>query len=365
MQVSELFALTEWVQEHISKAGIIKRYNSVISPLQQNMQSGQQAQPFSEQKDVLLRALRSVPVDQLTNQQKDVLRQIGILSHVGEAGAAFVEDVLYKNAVDTANAHTQISAAQSEVNRGIKWAQDAIGVLREISAREDDYELEEGEVIIRARFADRAAIENVTDLKKWGKTWWDIARGITMLAKMPPESVRVVGASSGSIIISLATVYGIAKIVALVEREILSFVERVIGIQIKIEELKALRLSNDAIVEGLKQEIETSREEKVTQITGIVIAELQLGKGADGEATTNFKNAVKALLEFQEKGGQLDFVVPANGDETDSGDSESDPAEARQRDLGREQTQELQTIVSALRVIEERIKAIGYDPKSD
>lgn len=363
MQVSELFYLVDWVQTHVAKAGILKRYNALIAPLQSNLQANQQAQPFAEQKEELLRVLRLVPLDSLSSQQKDVLRQIGILQNIGEEGAALIEDVLFRNALDVANAHKQISHAQSELNRGIKWSQEAEVLLKSITPHSVDKEIEDDEVIIRARFADKAAISSVVDLKKWSNTWWEIARGVAMLSKLPPESVRVVGASNGSIILSLATVFGVAKIIALVEREILTFIERVIGIQIKIEELKALKLSNESIIVGLKEEIETSREEKVKQITTLVVKELHIHETADGELLTNFSKAVKGLLEFQEKGGQLDFVVPENEDDANGEPGETGSEADRNGELRLSKSQELQQIVSALRVIEDRIKSVGYEPK--
>mgnify|MGYP006179352477 CR=1 FL=1 len=93
--------------------------------------------------------------------------------------------------------------------------------------------------MMRIYFKDASSINNLSDLKKLGSTWYDIGRGIAMTQDKSPEDFVVVGAQKGSIILELAVAARIATSVSKILLETLKVAEKVIDILKKVEELKA------------------------------------------------------------------------------------------------------------------------------
>jgi hypothetical protein len=80
MNVTELYALTFWIDNEIHNANIVNKYQELHTILSQNSQPNQQKQPFENQKDNLITSLRDVPLNTLTLDQLDFLEKLGIAS---------------------------------------------------------------------------------------------------------------------------------------------------------------------------------------------------------------------------------------------------------------------------------------------
>jgi len=104
MNVSELFELTNWIQNEIVNSQIPQKYQALQQILQQNVQPNQQKQPFENQKNDLIDTIRKVPLNQLTKDQIEFLRNLGIAQAVGKEGVDAIEYILYKNVLDIATA---------------------------------------------------------------------------------------------------------------------------------------------------------------------------------------------------------------------------------------------------------------------
>jgi hypothetical protein len=360
MEVRELYELTLWIQEHIVDARIPKLYDMLHNRLNENSRQGQASQPYETEREELLAGLRGIPEDLLTIEQMEVLDEVGIGARIGEYGAADIEDALFKNVIDIATAASRIGEAKEHLQQGIQWAKGVRGHLEKIVSSEAVDELDHDEVLIRVRFTSDAYIHDVDDLKKWSQAWWDIARGVTMIHDDSVESVRVIGASKGSLILALATSCIIAKTIGLIAKEVLILLRKVVEIRVEIEKLKSLQLSNESaslVVNALTQEIETSKSEKVDEIVSKVCLKLNIDTQNIGDVLANLKKSVSKILDFQEKGGELDFRVPDDADEEPTGEEiEAAPEKAAIRELAKD-----------LRRLEGDIQqlSLGFDEESD
>jgi len=187
------------------------------------------------------------------------------------------------------------------------------------------------QVLVRVTFSNQTAIANVVDLKNWSGVWYDIGRGVAMINDASPEEIQVVGAGKGSVVIELAVGYGIAKTIAAVILEALKVAEKVVDIRKKAEEIKALKLSNSKIVKELTDAAETEKMKGVASITESV-SRLKKKKGADeGDKVSAFDRAVSKLVDFLEKGGEVDCVLPE--EEADGATEEERPQASQVREL--------------------------------
>lgn len=351
MQVDELYRLTKWISEHVSGAGIPKKYQQLTQKLEQNRQRNQDIVPFEEEQTALREALVAVPLHSLTDAQSRVLSSIGIKDYVGEQGAEFVEDVLFRNAIDVANAAQKIQHAKGMIDGGINWSNSTASQLKSIAPDEDIDELEPGEILIRIRFAEAAKISNVEELKAWSRIWWEIVRGITMLHGRPPESVAIVGASKGSILFDLVGCAAFASVLLTVINGSLKATERIQNIRLTQQQIRSFKFKNENVERELSAALEQERVDRIRGIVTEVTASLAEQHAPDGEVLNALENSIKQLVEFIEKGGHVDFVVPNPGDDADESDGDDERAEINEI---RQMAEEVRTLENKIKLLEDR-----------
>lgn len=319
MQVEELYDLTTWIIFNIVEAEIVKKYQELHKVLKQNSQPSQEKQPFEEQQKGLIEAINAVPLSELSIGQIGLLNELGIAENVGSEGVALIEDVLFKNAVDIANAAKRINQCISEINEGIQWAQQERELLAKIVTSDGITPIED-QILLRIHFAGDASIENLSELKDWSKTWWEIGRGISMAHDQSPESISVIGASKGSIIVSLLTAHAIALTVSGIILASLRVVEKYYDIKRKAQEVRALELGNDEAEKALEAAASEAKDSDVETIVKQTISELGLDRQNEGDKVNELTSATKKLVDFITKGGEVDFVMP-NEEEVESSEN--------------------------------------------
>lgn len=320
MNVSELYDLTYWITREIEKTQIPQKYQTLQTILQQHSQPNQQKQPFDSQKEDLLNTLRNVPLGQLTRDQLEFLSHLGIAQAVGEEGINTIEDILYKNVIDVATSAQKLQQMLQKVSQGIAKSNQIKEGLTDC-VTEEEYEAE-NEVLMRVSFTGHALMSNVTDFKSWGSIWYDIGRGIAMAHNVSPEEIKIVGATKGSIIIELAVIASIATTTSGIILAALKVAEKVIDIRTKAEELRGLKMRNDKFAKELEKEAENEKKAGIEEITGAVAQELQL-KDGEGDKAKALDTAVKNLVNFVEKGGIVDFVIPEAKEEEEGNEDEN------------------------------------------
>lgn len=320
MNVSELYHLTLWIEEEVEQKNIIKMYQGLYNILQQNAQQGRQQQPFETQKDALLLSLKEVDLNSLTNDQIKFLNNLEIEQALGSRGIETIEDILYKNVIDIATSASKIAEIIQKLQNGInKSKQIKTGLLDCVD--EEIYE-EKNEVLMRVAFTRNASMTNIAEFKNWGSTWYDIGRGIAMAHDLTPDDVKVVGATKGSIIIELAVIASIATTTSGIILAALKVAEKVYDIRLKAEELRSLKLKNDKVVKDLEKEADNEKKEGIDEIIYVLIDELKLDGKKEGDKITALEKSVKKLVDFVDKGGEVDFIMPdEENDEVQENDS--------------------------------------------
>ncbi len=317
MNVSELFELTQWIQEEIVDTQIPQKYQALQQILQQNTQQNRPQKPFEIQKNALLETLKKVPLARLTKDQIKFLENLGIAQAVGDEGITAIEDILYKNVIDIATSAQEIQKMLQQVNEGIKKSNLIFTGLHGC-VFEEDYEAD-NEILMRVIFTGHSTMSNITDFKKWGKIWYDIGRGIAMVHNKSPEDVKIVGATKGSIIIELAVIAEIAATTSGIILAALKVAEKVLDIKKKAEEIRGLKLKNDKVSKDLEKEAENEKKDAIKEISANVIAELKLDQNTQGDKITALEKSVKDLVDFIENGGEVDFVIPEEELDEESG----------------------------------------------
>ena len=306
MYVSEILDAIRWVEANVVATRAPDLYNALAGVLEANAQPNAQ-QPFESQKTELVNAIKSISTVGLTEDQVAFLRELNIAQHVGQEGVDRLEEILVRNPVDVATAAAKVRAITKEIQRGVKRLNAIKEALVEVPIPAPR-EVQPGEVLLRVKFKDDAAINNVVDLKEWSRIWHDIARGIAMLHDAAPEDIRVVGAATGSIIVDLVAAYVIAKTATAILLESLKVADRVLDIRLKAQQVRALKLDNDKAALEIEQAAEKEREKRIATIVATVSAS---AAQIDGEKTNALTKSVENLVTFIEKGGQVDCTMPS------------------------------------------------------
>lgn len=315
MNVSELYDLTHWITREIVQTQIPQKYQALQTILQQHAQPNQQRQPFEAQKEDLFKALKNVPLSQLTRDQIEFLSHLGIAEAVGSEGIETIEDILYRNVIDVATSVTKLQQMLQKLNEGIQKSNQIQTGLTDC-VFEEEYEAE-NEVLMRVSFTGHALMENVSDFKSWGNIWYDIGRGIAMVHNASPEEVKIVGATKGSIVIELAVIAKIAATASGIILAALKVAEKVLDIKKKAEELKGLKLKNDKVIKDLEKEAENEKKAGIEEITVNITGELKIKKDGEGDKVKALDTAVKNLVNFVEEGGIVDFIEPDDPEDID------------------------------------------------
>ena len=327
MNVSELYNLTYWADKNIREREIINKYQELQNILQQHTKPNSGKPSFDEQKDRLLENLRSIPLKQLSKDQIKFLEQMDMLDALGDNVAEAVEDILFRNVIDVATSANKLAEIVKKLDTGLnKLKQIQEGLVDCVSY--ETYEAED-EILIRVTFSQEAAISNVTEFKNWGNVWYEIGRGVAMAHGAPPEDVRIVGATKGSVIFELAVAIAIAKTTSNIILSALKVAEKVLDIKMKAEELSQMKLKNTGLASSLDEEAENEKTHGVKDITESITKELGLKGNSEGDKLSALEKSVTRLVDFIEKGGEVDFVIPDQDPDKDEKYSDVDMAELR------------------------------------
>ena len=302
MQVEELVEFLNWLDREVRQTRLVDQYQQLFNVLSQNSQPNVTKQPFENQRNTLNTAVLNVKTNELNDAQLRFAKDIGLLNYVGTGARDAIEDVLYRNAIDIATASQKINQFRTSLDAILQNMQQVSnGLSKYVKASPEEY----GEALVHIRFQRNSGINNVVDLRKWGNAWYDIARGISMWNQLPPEDVRIIGASKGSIVYDIAVSYLVVNTLTGIILRVLKVAERVLDIRRKGEELRTMKLSNDEAAQALDHEAE--KIEKEGHAT--VLAEMMAGKTVDGEQDAALSNAITKLFDFVSGGGEIDVHI--------------------------------------------------------
>lgn len=320
MNVRELEYLSDWYVEHYDRLRPL--YDAVLSPIQHNA-SQPNKQPLESQLEALINYLRGMAFDDLSLQQIAKLTDLGVYQFVGVEGVRFIEATVRTSDYDPSTAANRISEALSVLKSAYSGFNQYRSALEALGFDDHDDPESDNGVIIRVGFQKGASIDNVTDWKESSRDWYDIIRGLSMVSNESPEDTKIVGASTGSIILILVGTASVTTLLAIIAKNIASVAKEVVGISNVIEELRQNKWLTAAMERDFKKKIDQSRSKALSDIMKEI---REIHKSIDGEKSTALEASIKKLLAFNEAGGSVDFVAPEDDD--DQVDAGNEPMSA-------------------------------------
>jgi hypothetical protein len=324
MEITEIYQLAIWVQKELVKSQITNNFNALINILNANAkrQNNQQAQPFEQQKNNLIDSLTSININTLTLSQIESLETAEIYQNIGQLGKNKVQEIL-SNTLDIAHVTQQISVMNTQLQQGIGQFNNLKKALQPF-VNEDVSLLSKDEVLTRVIFEHEASVNNINELKLWSSKWFDIGRGFSIANGQTPEDVKVIGGGRGSLIIELAllatTALPIAKAINLTLDSMVKYQD----FKLKAHEVRKLKDDNPNLIDDLEDDAKRW-EDRASNLKKEIVEEIYDKIQNDfsdfrPENKAELNNAIKNLVDFISKGGDIDCVI--NDDINDEGDQE-------------------------------------------
>jgi hypothetical protein len=333
MEVSELTELANWFENQVPPAR--DAYANLLTLLQHNA-SQPDKRPLETALDTLISALEEMNFDELSLQQFRVLERMDVREYLGRDGIAFVDATIRTANYDPATSVSKVQATITNIDNArnaLIAFRGAMDQLKIGSGEQDDVQ---DRIIIRIGFEKDANIDTVTDWRDSSRDWYDIIRGVALAAKESPEDTKVIGAATGSVILILAGTVAVTTMLAAISKNITSVARDIIMVGVERENLRQKKLLTTA----MEAELNKIEQKKRTDAVKAVMAELKkhLHKSVMGDAKVALEASVKKLLDFNEKGGVVDFVAPPEP-------SGSDDEEASGEDSGRQLLADVRRII--------------------
>ncbi|API59253.1 hypothetical protein BSL82_07965 [Tardibacter chloracetimidivorans] len=352
MNVGEIERLANWYLEYFQP--LSKSYQRLIAPIQHNA-SQPNKQPFETQLTNVLNYLRGMDFEVLSLQQIRLLDQLGVSRFLGIEGANFIEATIKSSNYDPATALSELNAAFSALSTAGKHFDAFLNALNGLNLRnagpEDDGDL----ITIRVGFQKEAAINNLTEWKDSAKDWYDIVRGLALASNEAPEETRVVGATTGSIILILAGTAAVTAMLAIISKHVAGVAKDGLEVLNLMEDLRQKKLLTTTMEQELQSLIETRKIDALDTILG----ELKpLLADANGDKIPALKNSIKKLLTFNEKGGNVDFVAPDGGEDDEEANFEGN--EESRPEKGNAALSAAREAIRGYQAVREQLKMLSY-----
>lgn len=305
MNVLELLELTDWFNSNFSD--LSQKYQAVQRVLQNNVNQGTQ-QPLEEPLNDLIEFLASMRLGELNIQQLRFLDQQGVANLIGHDGVEFVKRTIKTTTYDPATSLTEIRDATSKIGSTNQKLAQYRGAVDELGIRPETFVSAQDEIVVRVGFRNEASIEDIEGWRTSADDWYHIIRGLSMLVGEAPENTRVIGVSNGSIILILATTATVSGLLAMISKHVTGIAKDVISVQVAREELRSKRLLNDVMEAELAKQINEKRKERLSAINEELAG--MIPEKTKGDINIALEKSIDKLVEFGEKGGDVDFVAP-------------------------------------------------------
>ncbi|MER8729273.1 hypothetical protein NKH28_05445 [Mesorhizobium sp. M1227] len=310
MNIFELYDLASWYKTYLKP---LRTLYTELHNATSNNASQPSKVPIEAPLSALVQFLNEMAIGQLSLQQLALLRDLKVQELVGPEGARWIGSIVRAEAYDPATTNQNVADAIEAINAagqklsGYATAVDQLGLDREKLSDED------GRITVRIGFRNDASIRNIKDWKTSADEWYQIVRGVAMMSGEAPEDAKVIGASTGSVILVLSVTYALSRLLATIAKHITSTAKEVLSLQAALENLrqqKILTKTMEAEFDRLRNEARAGAEKRIeAQIAAMVPG------AVDGDKTNALGKAIQKLLRFGESGGEIDFVAPPPPDE--------------------------------------------------
>lgn len=332
MLLEELTQLSDWLRTYEKEYGAIKKIQQLHQLLNTNINSNPR-QPFTDQKNAAVDAIRRYRFSELSRDQIECLKLHGGYEYMGPDAADMILQLFRDEGHDIAYLANKISEAHkalSNTNTQITKAAEAVEPFVQVVTR-TEYLTERTRFSII--FKDGVEVNNFTDLGERSKEWSDIMYKIGRALNIPANDFKILGARNGCLIIDLYMAAAAMPAIGIILYTCFDVIER---FALNIRRLNTIVNSemDDPDFQEVQQKIheagemafELKRIKVAKKIADEILDKSDNPPGDREEADAFLQSAIKKILNHLRKGGDLDAYVPPDlieeGEESEEEEAE-------------------------------------------
>lgn len=313
MQIHELVQLGRRLKALIEDNKLVSEYDQLISAVNQAAQN-QNPHAVNVRLENLKQLLEQIEQDSLTPAQAKLMAEYGGDKLLGRRAIERLDDIFSRHKAHPQGLASAIQTLRNETSELASKATQLVRVVEPIVEEvKDEEQLEEGEGRLWLYFADAASVDTIDDLETAAETWKQILHHFSRLPGASAVPARILQIHKYSPLeLELAAHMALLAPLAVGVQWVLSRMEQVIRIRQEAEKLKQLQIKTK-IVEDLYAEAEAQKQ----KLTAEAADEVQRQFNADNEARNAVEAALRSVVAFVTKGGQLDIDVDETDEETE------------------------------------------------
>lgn len=328
MLLSEIVNLSFWMAEKEKNFQPIAKLQSLKQILDANSQARNQnnrnqpaLQPFTEQKEAAIQAIRQYRLSELSKDQIVCLSIYDADSHMGDTAAERLNEVFRDATHDMAFLAQKVTETHQALNNAQSNITKASEVVTPYALAVTEADYLDSKARFSIIFKDGVKVENLDDLEARSKEWGVIMHGIGVALDVAPNEFRVLGARNGSFVIDLFMCAAAIIPIGFILNRSLDIIERFAISLKRIESIYELDLDDPAF-QKLEEQIKATNEEyfnlkklvSAKKIAKDILDERECPEARRAEAETFLESSIKKILNHLRKGGDLDAFVPGGED---------------------------------------------------
>ena len=336
-----MISLNNWIEEKeslfqpIAKLAKLQQIlNSNIQARAPNNRQPQAIQPFTEEKNEAIDALRKLKLAELSKDQITCLSVHGADQYMGDAVANRLLNAFREEVHDLAYLAKEVTEVHQSLNQARAKIAEVSELITPYSEEMQEADYLEDKARFSIIFKDGVKIDSLKDLENRSKEWSVVMHGIGLALNVPPNEFKVLGARNGSFVIDLFMCAAAIVPVGFILNRSLSIIERFALSMKRLEAIYELDIDEPAFKE-IEDEIKATNEKyfnlkKMTSAKSIareILDERECPDDKRPEAEIHLESSIKKILNHLRKGGDLDAFVP-HAEQDNEGDDENSAEEA-------------------------------------
>ncbi len=310
----------EFVVAKVKQPDLVAKLNRLVHGVRQNARTPahpnsppQEQVSISKEKDAVLKVIGAIGLDNLTLNEREILAASFNLKKLGVSGVVWINKIFADHHLDPMGAVNELEELLQEFTHLQEQAVTTLQVLEPFKIDAVDGDMEPGHAALQITFKNKAAIEDFGTLRDAAEEWWEIMRGVALLANTTVENIPILVMEKGyRLQIESASTPPVLLAIGCIVDKVLWAVDRYFDLKRKADEIRAMDLDNKKIEQELEEEAENYKRGIVDNINAAVI-ESMAGKRTNGEVSTAMEITVRHIFDFLDKGGTIDCRLPDNG----------------------------------------------------
>lgn len=295
----------------------------------------------------LLSQIRSAPSPEISQQLLDKRKQIVELQReiepvnwtytkrklfqdyeaeqvIGTVAANNLKNIFLQHQADPHSAQQEVQAIINKLNDLLQKVQSLKTSLGPLSEK---YEQDTDQETLQLVFADRAEIDNLSDLESYAHKWQVVLHNVSRLVNEDTGPAKIQSIQKGSTILVINSALPTILALAFIVDKLINLYERILKLRKLSLEIENLKLNNETALKALRESEKKEIESEVEKIVEAVYKKHRKDnkKNDQNDIKNQLNSSVKTVYNFIVKGGRVEVNNYEQDDEESAENLQFEP----------------------------------------